>query len=64
MNQLICIKHPDYKGSENPNITCKTCCKIFIAAIKKYQMQKLDEHTYVSADIGIPRTQAGGESGK
>lgn len=37
MRDLICIKHPDYDGQASPVLSCKSCCKIYIAEIKKLQ---------------------------
>ena len=33
--ELICIKHPFYNGENQPELTCKTCCTIFICKVKK-----------------------------
>ena len=35
MSNLYCIKHPDYRGTVSPNLHCRTCCGIYVAAIKK-----------------------------
>lgn len=32
--EVICISHPKYKGESPPVLSCKTCCGLFIAAIK------------------------------
>jgi len=37
---LICFTHSDYTGSENPVLSCKTCCQIFLAALKVHQAKK------------------------
>jgi hypothetical protein len=34
MNNLVCIKHPLYKGTVAPDLTCKSCCKIFVAVLE------------------------------
>jgi len=40
MGQVVCIRHPKYEGKESPVLSCKTCCSIFIAAIKAKQPQQ------------------------
>lgn len=35
--ELICIKHPKYKGKTPPVLACKACCKIFLSEVKKGQ---------------------------
>lgn len=32
---LICIRHPHYDGNSSPVLTCKTCCSLYIAAVKE-----------------------------
>lgn len=34
MNQLICMRHPKYEGRSPPVLACKTCCTIFVDAVK------------------------------
>ena len=38
MENLRCIKHRDYRGEKAPVLSCKACCSIYIAAIKKMQL--------------------------
>ena len=33
MNNVVCIRHPLYHGEESPDLSCKTCCEIYIAQI-------------------------------
>ena len=35
MHNLVCFKHPQYRGVDSPVLSCKTCCSIFIAAVKE-----------------------------
>ena len=37
MENIICIRHPQYKGTDSPTLSCKTCCSIFLAEIKAQQ---------------------------
>jgi hypothetical protein len=39
MENIICIRHPQYKGTDSPTLSCKTCCSIFLAEIKAKQEQ-------------------------
>ena len=33
MKNVICLRHPTYCGEGNPELSCKTCCEIYIARI-------------------------------
>jgi len=35
MDQLICFRHPYYNPQKKPDLNCSSCCKIFVAQIKK-----------------------------
>lgn len=32
---VLCFQHPNYKGKDAPDISCKTCCHIFISEVKR-----------------------------
>lgn len=32
---IVCIRHPHYTGSSSPVLTCKTCCSLYISAVKE-----------------------------
>lgn len=32
---LICFRHPDYDGTSSPVLSCKTCCSLFLAELKR-----------------------------
>ena len=32
---LICFRHPDYKGASSPVLSCKTCCGLFLTELKR-----------------------------
>ena len=34
MQNLVCFKHPEYRGDASPVLSCKACCGIFISEIK------------------------------
>lgn len=34
MARLVCFRHPTYTGDVPPELSCRACCGIFIAAIK------------------------------
>lgn len=31
---LVCIRHPQYQGKGSPDLTCKTCCSLYISIVK------------------------------
>lgn len=39
---VICFRHPEYQGTTTPVLSCKTCCSLFIAAIKAKTPVKVD----------------------
>lgn len=43
---LICFKHPSYDGETSPVLACKTCCGIFIGAIKAKNEKGLPVDTH------------------
>ena len=46
MNNLVCIKHPKYKGSEGaPVLACKTCCAKYIKEIQRAHQERLDKES-------------------
>jgi hypothetical protein len=40
MSNLVCIKHPKYEGKGTPVLSCKTCCGLYIAEIKRLNPPK------------------------
>ena len=34
MQNVVCIRHSDYRGNSSPNLSCRTCCGIYVAVIK------------------------------
>lgn len=32
---LVCIRHPHYHGKGSPDLTCKTCCTLYIKLVKE-----------------------------
>ena len=39
---LVCIKHPQYAGDSNPDLSCKICCSKFVARIRAEQASKFE----------------------
>lgn len=39
---LVCIKHPQYTGDTNPDLSCKVCCSKFVARIRAEQAAKFE----------------------
>ncbi len=34
MSKIVCMRHPQYDGVENPDLRCKSCCAVFVQRIK------------------------------
>jgi hypothetical protein len=34
MSSLLCLRHPKVDAKNNPELSCKTCCTIFVNAIR------------------------------
>lgn len=34
MSKIVCMHHPKYDGTRNPELRCKACCSIFVNRIK------------------------------
>lgn len=34
MEKIVCMRHPKYDGTQNPELRCKACCSIFVNRIK------------------------------
>lgn len=34
MSQIVCLRHPLYRGTTQPDLSCKTCCTRYIAKIR------------------------------
>lgn len=41
MCRIFCIKHPQYDGSTPPELSCETCCKIFLMFLKESEANPL-----------------------
>jgi len=57
---MICFTHSEYNGSENPILSCKACCQIFLAAVKVRQATKqqsdLDQRQWMAEKVHQART--------
>jgi hypothetical protein len=38
--KVICFRHPDYVGTSSPVLSCKTCCALFLAELKRQHAAK------------------------
>ena len=45
MNNLVCLQHPHYDGVAAPELSCKTCCSIFISKIKENNRKARGQNT-------------------
>ncbi len=60
MDNIVCIKHPEYVGEQAPVLSCKVCCAKYISVIKKVQMAKRQETALdVNADAKSGLAKAG-----
>lgn len=32
--KLICLRHPKYNGQGSPELSCKTCCTLYVEGVK------------------------------
>lgn len=46
-NNLICIIHPNYHGDHAPQLSCKTCCHIYLEKIKSKNSKKFDAKKWI-----------------
>ena len=40
MNNLLCFRHPHYKGDSPPDLGCKLCCSKYISALREAQNKR------------------------
>jgi hypothetical protein len=45
MSSLMCLRHPKIDAQSNPELTCKTCCTIFVNAIRMRRPDTEDQVT-------------------
>lgn len=61
MNNLICLRHPHYDAKTPPELSCKTCCSMYIKEIKitnEAKTAKRNPETTTSQWIREKRSQA------
>ncbi len=34
---LVCMRHPNYRDTESPDLACKVCCAKFVSRIRAQQ---------------------------
>jgi hypothetical protein len=42
INNIVCLRHPQYNGSDSPDLTCKICCSKFVARIRAEQKDQFE----------------------
>jgi hypothetical protein len=42
INNIVCLRHPQYTGADSPDLTCKTCCSKFVARIRAEQKDQFE----------------------
>lgn len=62
MAKVFCFRHPQYDGSESPVLSCKTCCGIFVAAVKEQaaKLSSSDPEMNMSDWFNTKRQQGSG----
>ncbi len=66
---LVCMRHPHYRDTQSPDLTCKVCCAKFVARIRAQQDAELPalSNTVKKTSAGFQPISAGStkaESGK
>ena len=51
MRNLYCMSHPKYDGKSTPNLLCKSCCTIYVDAIKQETAAKMSDVPAKSASV-------------
>lgn len=47
MSNVVCFKHPVYRGETAPDLSCKMCCSMFVARIRADQIAQQDKSSSV-----------------
>ncbi len=58
MNNVVCLRHPHYDTRTPPELSCKTCCSMYIQEIKRNQAAKRSQETTASQWLSDKRNQA------
>ena len=58
MSNVVCFKHRNYNGDGSPDLSCKTCCSMFVARIRKEQALLLDSRKEQLSTDFAPLTSA------
>ena len=51
-NNIVCLKHPKYEGGHDPDLSCRTCCIIFMGRVKAEQEERKAKHELRKAERG------------
>ncbi len=38
-NNIVCLRHPSYQGSGNPDLDCLICCEAYVRELKLKKVQ-------------------------
>jgi hypothetical protein len=38
--RVICLFHPGYDPAKSPHLTCKTCCSLFLAELRRKRLEE------------------------
>lgn len=50
-NNIVCFRHPEYKGKGTPVLQCKNCCNIYVAAIVVKSREQLEADKNMTMSI-------------
>jgi len=61
MEKIVCMRHPKYDGTKNPELRCKPCCSIFVNRIKALNTKRaVDVATWLESKSHKKRVAAHG----
>ena len=54
MSNIVCLKHRKYTGEGSPDLSCKACCSMYVARIRRDQADLLESVTSAPSDSFKP----------
>lgn len=49
--EVVCIRHPKYKGQGAPVLSCKACCGLYVAEIRAKQTQEFEPTKWLEQKV-------------
>ena len=56
MARIFCFRHPRYDGQLAPDLACRACCAIFLAAIKEDREKQSGEDAKAWEDLDLEKS--------